>query len=47
MFKVEIRNGKADAVLMHTTPCEKYLKAGNMARLLARADQEVAGERTL
>jgi hypothetical protein len=28
-------NGKADAVLMDKTTYEKYLKAENMARLLA------------
>jgi prevent-host-death family protein len=35
-------NGKADAVLMDTTTYEKHLKAGNMARLLARAEEDIA-----
>ena len=36
-------NGKADAVLMDTTTYEKHLKAGNMARVLAPAEQDIAG----
>jgi prevent-host-death family protein len=36
-------NGKADAVLMDTTTYEKHLKAGNMARFLAPAEQDIAG----
>ena len=36
-------NGKADAVLMDTTTYEKHLKAGNMARFLALAEQDIAG----
>ena len=39
-------NGKADAVLMDTKTYEKHLMAGNMARLLARAEEDVAGGRT-
>lgn len=39
-------NGKADAVLMDTKTYEKHLKAGNMARLLARAEEDVAAGRT-
>lgn len=39
-------NGKADAILMDTRTYEKYLKAGNMARLLARGEEDVAAGRT-
>ena len=39
-------NGKADAVLMDTKTYEKHLQAGNMARLLARAEEDVAAGRT-
>lgn len=39
-------NGRADAVLMDTKTYEKHLKASNMARLLARAEEDVAGGRT-
>ena len=39
-------NGKADAILMDTKTYEKHLKAGNMARLLARAEEDVATGRT-
>ena len=39
-------NGKADAVLMDTKTYEKHLKAGNMARLLVRAEEDVAAGRT-
>jgi prevent-host-death family protein len=39
-------NGKADAVLMDTKTYEKHLKASNMARLLARAEEDVAAGRT-
>jgi prevent-host-death family protein len=39
-------NGKADAVLMDTKTYEKHLKAANMARLLARAEEDVAAGRT-
>jgi prevent-host-death family protein len=39
-------NGKADAVLMDTKTYEKHLKAGNMARLLARAEEDVLAGRT-
>ena len=39
-------NGKADAVLMDTKTYEKHLRAGNMARLLARAEEDVEAGRT-
>jgi prevent-host-death family protein len=39
-------NGKADAVLMDTKTYEKHLKAGNMARLLVRAEEDVTAGRT-
>ncbi len=39
-------NGRADAVLMDTRTYEKHLKASNMARLLARAEEDVAAGRT-
>jgi prevent-host-death family protein len=39
-------NGKADAVLMDTKTYEKHLKASNMARLLVRAEEDVAAGRT-
>jgi prevent-host-death family protein len=39
-------NGKADAVLMDTKTYEKHLKASNMARLLARAEEDIAAGRT-
>lgn len=39
-------NGKADAVLMDTRTYEKYLKAGNMARLLALGEEDIAAGRT-
>ena len=39
-------NGKADAVLMDTKTYEKHLKADNMARLLARAEEDIAAGRT-
>jgi hypothetical protein len=39
-------NGRADAVLMDTKTYEKHLKASNMARLLARAEEYVAAGRT-
>jgi prevent-host-death family protein len=39
-------NGKADAVLMDTKTYEKHLKAGNMARHLALAEDDVAAGRT-
>jgi prevent-host-death family protein len=39
-------NGRADAVLMDTKTYEKHLKAGNMAGLLARAEEDVAAGRT-
>jgi prevent-host-death family protein len=39
-------NGKADAVLMDTKTYEKHLKAGNMARLLALGEEDVAAGRT-
>ena len=39
-------NGKPDAVLMDTKTYEKHLKASNLARLLARAEEDVAAGRT-
>ncbi len=39
-------NGKADSVLMDTKTYEKHLKAGNMARLLALAEKNIAAGRT-
>jgi prevent-host-death family protein len=39
-------NGKADAVLMDTKTYERHLKAGNMARLLARAEEDITAGRT-
>jgi prevent-host-death family protein len=39
-------NGKADAVLMDTKTYEKYLTASNMARLLARAEEDIGAGRT-
>jgi prevent-host-death family protein len=39
-------NSKADAVLMDTKTYEKHLKAGNMARLLVRAEEDVVAGRT-
>jgi prevent-host-death family protein len=39
-------NGRADAVLMDTKTYEKHLKAGNMARLLAPGEEDVAAGRT-
>ncbi|MBI1995090.1 MAG: type II toxin-antitoxin system Phd/YefM family antitoxin [Deltaproteobacteria bacterium] len=39
-------NGKADAVLMDTKTYEKHLKASNMARLLVRAEEDIAAGRT-
>lgn len=38
-------NGKADAVLMDTKTYEKHLTAGNMARLVARGEEDVAAGR--
>lgn len=35
-------NGRADSVIMDARVWEKYLQAGNMARLLAPAEGEVA-----
>ncbi len=39
-------NGKANAVLMDTKTYEKHLKAGNIARLLVRAEEDVTAGRT-
>ena len=39
-------NGKADAVLMNAKTYEKHLKASSLARLLARAEADVAAGRT-
>lgn len=39
-------NGRADAVLMDTKTYEKHLKAANMARLLARGEEDIVAGRT-
>lgn len=39
-------NGGADAVLMDTKTYEKHLKAANLARLLARGEEDIATGRT-
>ncbi|MGI8785066.1 MAG: type II toxin-antitoxin system Phd/YefM family antitoxin [Acidobacteriota bacterium] len=39
-------NGKADAVLMDVKTYEKHLKARNLAKLLAEAEQDIAAKRT-
>jgi prevent-host-death family protein len=39
-------NGRAAAVLMDSKTYEKHLKAGNMARLLALGEEDVASGRT-
>lgn len=39
-------NGRADAVLMDTKTYEKHLQASNLARLLAKAEEDIAGGRT-
>jgi prevent-host-death family protein len=39
-------NGKADSVLLDVHVYEKYLNAGNLARLLAPAEQDAASGRT-
>jgi prevent-host-death family protein len=39
-------NGKADAVVIDTKTYEKHLKAANMARLLARGEEDIATGRT-
>jgi prevent-host-death family protein len=39
-------NGKADAVLMDTSTYENHLKAANMARLLAPAEEDITAGRT-
>ena len=39
-------NGKADAVLMDTNTYEKHLKAANIARLLAPAEEDITAGRT-
>jgi len=39
-------NGKAGAILMDPKTYEKHLKAGNMARLLAQAEEDIAAGRT-
>ena len=38
--------GKADAVLMDAKTYEKHLKASNLSRLLAAAEEDVAAGRT-
>jgi prevent-host-death family protein len=39
-------NGRADAVIMDVDVYEKHLKAANLARLLAPAEEEVAVGKT-
>ena len=39
-------NGKADSVLLDVHVYEKHLNAGNLARLLAPAEQDAASGRT-
>lgn len=39
-------NGKADAVLIDAKVYEKHLKASNLARLLVKAEEDVAAKRT-
>lgn len=39
-------NGKADAVLMDAKTYEKHLKASNLSRLLAAAEEDVTVGRT-
>lgn len=39
-------NGKADSVLLDVHVYEKHLQAGNLAKLLAPAEQDAAGGRT-
>jgi len=39
-------NGRADAVLMDTKTYEKHLQASNLARLLAKAEEDITGGRT-
>lgn len=39
-------NGKADTVLVDARTFEKHLKASNMSRMLARAEEDVASKRT-
>ena len=40
------KNGKADVVLLDAKTYEKHLKASNLARLLAPAEEDVAAGRT-
>ena len=39
-------NGKADSVLLDVRVYEKYLQAGNLAKLIASAEQDVESGRT-
>jgi prevent-host-death family protein len=39
-------NGKADAVLMDTKTYERHLKAANLARLVARGEEDITAGRT-
>ena len=39
-------NGKADAVLMDSKSYEKHLKASNLVRLLAAAEDDIARKQT-
>ena len=38
-------NGKADAVIMDATTYERYVKAFNMAKLLAEGEEDIAAGR--
>ena len=40
------KNGKADAVLLDAKTFEKYLKASNLAKLLAPAEEDITAGRT-
>jgi hypothetical protein len=39
-------NGRADSVIMDAKVWERYLQAGNMLRLLAAPESEVADKKT-
>lgn len=39
-------NGRADTVLLDAKTYEKYLKAGNLSRLLVAAERDIAAKRT-
>lgn len=40
------KNGKADAVILDAKTFEKHLKASNLAKLLAPAEEDIAAGRT-